>query len=295
MTDRLPAHSFGAVADAYDRGRPSYPVDAVVWATGPEPLTVLELGAGTGKLTEQLVALGHDVHATDPDPAMLEVLRARLPAVRTSLSAAEDVPAPDASYDVVVAAQAFHWFDHERALPEAARVLKPSGHLAVLWNARDERIPWVKKLGRILDTPPREREATASLASSVRFAAPETEAFACWQSVDQHTILDLARSRSSVIGLAEEERTILLAAVQALYADYGRGRDGMQLPYVTHCLRSQVVALPPVEVPPEGSRETHDARDPLLEPTVPIGSLGSSGLVAPPTDDDSGMLLIDFR
>ena len=70
------ARSFGGVADAYDRGRPSYPRDAAVWLTSAEPLTVLELGAGTGKLTEQLVALGHDVHATDPEPAMLEILKA---------------------------------------------------------------------------------------------------------------------------------------------------------------------------------------------------------------------------
>src|SRR3954471_855552 len=121
------ALSFGSVADAYDRGRPSYPREAAAWLVGEEPVTVLELGAGTGKLTEVLVGLGHDVHATDPDEQMLAVLRERLPDVRTSVAPAEAVPAPDASYDVVVCAQSFHWFDHERALPEIARVLKPGG------------------------------------------------------------------------------------------------------------------------------------------------------------------------
>lgn len=284
MTDRPSrsgnaARSFGGVAGVYDRGRPSYTRDAVAWATSAEPLTVLELGAGTGKLTEQLVALGHDVHATDPDAAMLDVLRARLPEVRTSVTAAEDIPASDRSYDVVVAAQAFHWFDHERALPEIARVLKPGGHLAVVFNARDERIPWVKKLGRIIASPPSERNSLAVLVAATQFDQPTAESFKNWQTVDRHSIQDLVASRSDVIGLDEEARAAKLAEVLALYDDYGRGMDGMQLPYLTRCLRAQVVDRP--EAPGldlEGRGQSED--------TVPI---------PPPTDDDSGMLLIDFR
>ena len=289
MTDHLPAaRSFGSLADVYDRGRPSYPREAAVWATAAAPLTVLELGAGTGKLTEQLLALGHDVHATEPDAAMLDVLKARLPDVRTSLTGAEDIPASDSSYDVVVVAQAFHWFDHERALPEIARVLKPSGHLAALWNDRDERIPWVRKLGRIIGSPPRERDATDMLAASKHFAGVETGSFKCWQSVDQHSILDLVRSRSDVIALPEEERAAKLAAVSALYLDYGRGMDGMQLPYVTECFRAQVVPRPADTGPlplvqPDGGSAAHGSYD------------GHDGPVPPPTDDDSGMLLLDFR
>ena len=282
MTDRpSPTRSFGSVADAYDRGRPSYTRDAVVWATSAEPLTVLELGAGTGKLTGQLVALGHDVHATDPDAAMLDVLRARLPGVRTSVTGAEDIPAADRAYDVVVAAQAFHWFDHERALPEIARVLKPGGHLAVLFNARDERIPWVKKLGRIIASPPPEQSSAAVLVSATHFDQPTSETFKNWQTVDRRTIQDLVGSRPDVIGLDEEKRAAKVAEVLALYDDYGRGMDGMQLPYLTRCLRAQVVDRPePPCLEVEGTRGSAD------EPTVPI---------PPPTDDDSGMLLIDFR
>jgi ubiquinone/menaquinone biosynthesis C-methylase UbiE len=119
------ARSFGGVAEAYERGRPSYPREAAAWLTSEEPLTVLELGAGTGKLTEQLVALGHDVHATDPDAAMLDILQARLPGVRTTEAVAEEIPGPDSVYDVVVGAQCFHWFDFDRAVPEIVRVLKP--------------------------------------------------------------------------------------------------------------------------------------------------------------------------
>src|SRR6187431_1626169 len=100
------ARSFGGVAEAYERGRPSYPRDAAVWLTSEEPLTVLELGAGTGKLTEQLVALGHDVHATDPDQAMLDRLQRKLPEVSTLVAHAEELPVGDHGFDAVVAAQA---------------------------------------------------------------------------------------------------------------------------------------------------------------------------------------------
>jgi ubiquinone/menaquinone biosynthesis C-methylase UbiE len=276
MTDHLPpARSFGSVAAFYDRGRPSYPRDAVAWLTAEQPLSVLELGAGTGKLTEQLVALGHDVHATDPDGAMLDVLRARLPDVRTSLTSAEDVPASDRAYDVVVVGQAFHWFDHERALPEIARVLKPGGTLAVVWNQRDERIPWVRKLGRIIGSPARGGESVAALERSRHFGAADEQTFKHWQVVDRESIQDLVRSRADVIALEEEARAAKVAEVLALYDDYGRGMDGMQLAYVTRCLRATVVDRP--------------------EPDPLTIERSSDGPVPPPTDDDSGMLLIDFR
>ena len=80
------------MADAYERGRPTYPADAVRWMLGEEPLTVLELGAGTGKLTRVMVDLGHDVHATDPDAAMLQILEQEVPGVPTAQAGAEEIP-----------------------------------------------------------------------------------------------------------------------------------------------------------------------------------------------------------
>lgn len=267
-----PALSFGDVAAAYDRARPTYPRAAAAWAVGEQPTTVLELGAGTGKLTEVLVALGHDVHATDPDEQMLAVLRERLPDVRTSLATAEDIPAPDASYDVVVAAQAFHWFDHERALPEIARVLKPGGRVAVLWNGRDERIPWVRKLGLIIGSQEQSR-SEEPLATSTLFDVLESESFRHWQVVDRESIQDLALSRSNIATLDEAARADKLAEVVSFYDDYGRGMDGMQLPYVAHCFRSPVAARAVAEDPG-----------------------GGPAAAAPPTDgSDTEMLLIDFR
>ena len=269
-----PARSFGGVADAYDRGRPTYPREAAVWLTGDRPLSVLELGAGTGKLTEQLVALGHDVHATEPDPKMLALLEKRLPDVRVSRAPAEDIPAGDASYDVVVSAQAFHWFDPERALPEIARVLRPRGRLSLVWNQRDERIPWVKRLGRIIGSQEHLADPAEVFAQSRLFGEPEQEAFRFWQVVDRDSIQDLVRSRSNVAVLSPAQQEAKLAEVLAFYDDYGRGMDGMQLPYTASCFRAEVLD----RVAPTLPSEAKDDADGAV-------SDGSS------TD----MLLIDFR
>jgi ubiquinone/menaquinone biosynthesis C-methylase UbiE len=251
---RDPARSFGGVADAYDRGRPSYPLKAAAWLTSDQPVTVLELGAGTGKLTSQLVALGHDVHATDPDPAMLALLERNLPEVRVSRAPAEEIPAGDRSYDVVVCAQAFHWFDLDHALPEIARVLKPRGRLALVWNERDERIPWVRRLGAIIGTQEQLTDPTEVLEGSALFGEVERTTFGSRQLVDRDSIQDLVRSRSNVATLGEADRAAKLRDAVELYDEYGRGMDGMQLPYVVSCFRAAVLeqasfGLPAAEGP----------------------------------------------
>jgi ubiquinone/menaquinone biosynthesis C-methylase UbiE len=273
-----PARSFGGVADAYDRGRPTYPREAAVWLTSDQPVSVLELGAGTGKLTEQLVALGHDVHATDPDPDMLAVLAKNLPAVRVSQAPAEEISAGDATYDVVVSAQAFHWFDHDRALPEIARVLKPRGRLSVVWNQRDERIPWVKRLGRIIGTQDQLNDPSELLVASKLFGEVEQETFKFWQLVDQYSIRDLVRSRSNVAVLAPNEQEAKMAEVLAFYDEYGRGRDGMQLPYAAACFRT----------------ELRDRVTPTLTERAPTDAgVDADRRVSDGSSTD--MLLIDFR
>jgi ubiquinone/menaquinone biosynthesis C-methylase UbiE len=273
------ALSFGGVVDAYDRGRPTYPREAAAWLTAEAPVSVLELGAGTGKLTEQLVALGHDVHATDPDAAMLARLTAQLPDVRTSQSSAEEIPSGDRSYDVVVCAQAFHWFDLDRALPEIARVLKPGGRLSLVWNERDERVPWVRKLGAIIGRQDQLRAPAAVLEGSSLFEEAEEAEFRFRQQVDQHTIKDLVLSRSNISTLSPEERDSRLDAVAALYADYGRGMDGMQLPYTARCFRSRVLDRPASY---SGTTETSS----IPEETQPLQTSDGS---------ETDMLLIDFK
>lgn len=280
---RRHARSFGSVAEQYDRGRPSYPAPAVRWLVGRDAATVLELGAGTGKLTAELVAQGHDVHATEPDPAMLAMLRSHLPDVPTSESGAEEIPLPDRSVDVVVVGQAFHWFDHEVALPEIARVLRPGGALALTWNQRNERIPWVRKLWALLGDQPRLRQgtddATEALVQSDLFGFVDRQTFPSWQDINRDSIQDLVASRSYVATLDQDARAAKLAEVLAFYDDYGRGMDGMQLSYQCECYRAIVV----------------DRSDP--EPAT--GETSEDGAATPPAapsdGTDTDLLLIDFR
>jgi len=273
------AHSFGGVAEAYERGRPTYPVEAVRWMLGDHPQTVLELGAGTGKLTRVAADLGHDVHATDPDQAMLRILEREVPAVRTAQAGAEEIPLGDASVDAVIAGQAFHWFDLDRALPEIARVLRPGGRICLVWNYRNEKIPWVRRLGTIIGTQEQETDPAQALIFSELFGFVEDHQFTHWQRIDRESIQDLVLSRSNVAVLDEAGRAAKLAEVLAFYDEYGRGMDGMQLPYVTHCYRADLL-----------DRPEPDRHEParVTTPTERGDDLPTDG-----PDDD--MLLIDFR
>lgn len=259
------ARSFGRVAEAYDRGRPTYPREAIAWLTGEVPLSVLELGAGTGKLTEVLLDLGHEVFATDPDDAMLDVLSRRFPDVRATVGTAEQIPTGNTQYDVVIAGQAFHWFDLERALPEIVRVLRPGGVLALTWNVFDDRIPWVRKLARLLDHSAEHDDPSAALDDSALFTAVEPREFKHRQVIRRTTVQDLALAQSAVASLAEPGRDAKVAEVLDFYDDYGRGMDGMQLPYETRCFRAQVLphALREPEPEEEDARAGADAESTL--------------------------------
>ena len=282
-----PARSFDLVADAYDRARPSYPAEAVDWLLqghrghGSAP-DVLELGAGTGKLTEQLMAHGCAVTATDPSPTMLRKLTARVPRARALAGSAEQPPLASRSADLVVAAQAYHWFDGERTVREAARVLRPGGQFAVVWNTRDERIPWVKRLGRIIGGNVAEHQCdpTRVVDETGMFETVERHTFRFWQPLDRHSLRDLVSSRSNVALMSDFERERVLRKVEDLYDEYGRMADGMLLPYVTTVCRATVLpwALPPEEPAPQPAHH---------EPAP------ARGLRAPDGPDDA--LLIDFR
>lgn len=277
------ARSFDTVADAYDRGRPGYPRAAVAWLLGPDQKSVLEVGAGTGKLTGELAALGHDVHATDPSAEMLGVLSERLPGVRTSIATAERLPCLDGSVDVVVCAQAFHWFDQEAALAEFARVLRPGGHLALIWNTQDVKIPWVRKLGRLIGDQDSQAEAPESLIRSTRFGFVDETSLRHWQTVDGDALCDMALSRSTVATLDAPARERTLADVRALYDDYGRGPDGMQLPWIARCFRASVIEHPWSVPRREGADESGAGED-------------AGAPVSPPEpDEDADATLIDFR
>jgi ubiquinone/menaquinone biosynthesis C-methylase UbiE len=284
------AHSFGGVADAYERGRPTYPAEAVTWMLGEHPLTVLELGAGTGKLTRVMTGLGHDVHATDPDESMLAVLEQQVPAARAAVASAEDIPLPDRSVDAVVAAQAFHWFDLDAALPEIARVLRPEGRLCLAWNQRNEKIPWVRRLGALIGTQEQLRDPAQALIFSELFGFVEDREFSHWQGIDRRTIQDLVLSRSNVAVLDADARAAKLAEVVAFYDEFGRGMDGMQLPYVTRCFRAHVLDRPEPAAP-----DAADSTDDADRSDSGEGTEGERGRATEPPHDGDETLLIDFR
>jgi SAM-dependent methyltransferase len=159
MSDRriheAAARGFEAAVERYERGRPGYPEDAVAYLlreleVGPGR-DVLEIGAGTGKFTELLVPSGARVAAVEPVAAMRAALARNCPDVRVLDGTAEDLPLEDASADAALAAQAFHWFNGDRAVREIHRVLRPGGRLGLVWNARDEGSDWSERLTAIFD------------------------------------------------------------------------------------------------------------------------------------------------
>lgn len=235
---RGPYTAFAEVAGAYERGRPGYPEEAVRWLAGDEPRDVVDLGAGTGKLTRALVGLGHRVTAIEPLPEMLEHLPAAAPGAFAILGNAEIIPLPDSFADVVTCAQSFHWFDHALALPEIARVLRPDGRLAVVWNTRDDRVSWVARLSAIIGSETvDEEDVNVTIDKSGLFGPVETALFEFEQLLDRETLLDLVLSRSYCAKLPPPEREPILEAVGQVYDEIA-GADGLRLPYVTECFRA---------------------------------------------------------
>ncbi|MFF0378353.1 class I SAM-dependent methyltransferase [Actinoplanes missouriensis] len=233
------AGSFGTAADAYERGRPPYPGKALDWLLpGGEP-RVLDLGAGTGKLSRLVRERGLDVTAVDPSEGMLAELRRVLPDVPALLGSAESIPLPDRSADVVLVAQAWHWVDTARALPEIARVLTPGGRLGLIWNVRDERSDWVRRLGTIIGSAEEGREPRMGPP----FGPVETTEFEWAHTIAADALLDMVASRSRIILLPADERAAVLAQVRQLIATHPEllGRASYELPYVTECARATLL------------------------------------------------------
>ena len=234
------ARSFGAAADVYDRARPDYPDGALAWVTEGIRGPVLDVGAGTGKLTAALVQRGLTVSAVDPSGLMLEILAARLPTVQATVGTAERIPAPDSSYDLVTFAQAWHWVDPDLASAEVARVLKPGGRLALLWNDRDESVEWVRELGRIMGAGDEDPDPVVRppLGTLERFRMR-------WeQELTVEGLLELARSRSYFIVKPPHVQEAVLADLRRLCAEHPDLRDDpiIRLPYITRCYRASIPA-----------------------------------------------------
>ena len=238
-TVRGPYTAFAEVAGAYERGRPGYPEEAVQWLVGLDPRDVVDLGAGTGKLTRALVGLGHRVTAVEPLDEMRAELEAALPDVHAVAGRAESMPLPDSSADAVTSAQAFHWFDHDDALPEIVRVLRPIGRLALVWNSRDDRDPWMARLSEIIGNESiKESDVVPILDASGLFGPVETAQFSFQQALGRDGLLDLVLSRSYLAKLPPPDRQPVLDAVSSLY-DETAAPDGVRLAYVTECFRAE--------------------------------------------------------
>lgn len=236
----LHAASFDRAADVYDAARPSYPADAVSWLTEGMEGPVLDLGAGTGKLTAALVDRGFDVTAVDPSPEMLRVLRERLPGVDAYEATAERIPLPDAAFGLVVSAQAWHWVDPARAVPEVARVLRPGGRLGLSWNERDESIAWVRELGELMDAGSAAFDDEADPLLPAPFGPLEKHETRWVQSLTHDGLLDLARSRSYFITKDADGQAAVIQSLRRLLREHPdlAGHDTIELPYVTRSYRA---------------------------------------------------------
>jgi MOSC domain-containing protein YiiM/SAM-dependent methyltransferase len=240
------AKGFAAGADAYERGRPTYSTEAIdrlisELRIGPGR-RVLDLAAGTGKLTRQIAPSGAEIVAVEPIDEMRARLTASLPDVEALTGTAEDIPLPNHSVDAVVVGQAFHWFDGIRAVSEIRRVLRPDGAVGMIWQARDPSVSWVVRLNELIDRiddgHPRFRteQWRDAFDLTALFEPIEQATYGYVQRGDVETIVDRVASISYVAALPEAVRAPYLDEVRALLATEPatKGREIIELPYTAH-------------------------------------------------------------
>ncbi|MCX4096417.1 class I SAM-dependent methyltransferase [Nocardia sp. alder85J] len=240
------AASFGAVAAAYAEHRPDYPAAAIRWALAPVSEAghpeVLDLGAGTGKLTEGLLELDARVTAVEPDAGMRAEFARRLKETPIFAGTAESIPLPDHSVHAVVAGQAFHWFDQARAFPEIARVLRPGGVFAAVWNTTDTSVDWVAELDSLSRSP-------ASSPATTAEALPAHPLFEPFESTDvPHVQRRTAESLVATIGThshtlvigARERATLLARLTEYLRGRPETGTGEFDMPLRTRIIRAAV-------------------------------------------------------
>lgn len=241
------ADGFGQNAADYERSRPSYPAEAVACIVGRARLgpgrTVVDLAAGTGKLTRLLVPSGARVIAVEPVAAMREQLAAVVPEVEVLDGTAESMPLDDASADAVTVGQALHWFDLEVALVEIRRVLRPGGCLVFTWNTRDRSHDWVRAWGELLADGDLERpydsyyeiDYGARVDDAGGFTPVERFEHAWAQPFDAELLVARAASVSVVGALPDDERARVLDRVRDLTRTHRdlAGRPTFDFPYIT--------------------------------------------------------------
>jgi ubiquinone/menaquinone biosynthesis C-methylase UbiE len=233
------SRAWGSSAEVYERARPGYPPEAIEFLVekfgiGPDT-DLLDLAAGTGKLTRALIHTGARVTAVEPLFAMRQMLQQRIPEATVLEGTAEEIPVPDASIDVVTVAQAFHWFDPGPAMRELARVLRAGGGLAAIWNVRDESVEWMAMIRELIEehksTTPDHRtgEWRKPFEDGSPFEPFTLEVFRHSQEASRADAIDVFASRSYVASLPQDERTRLLERV----AEQLPHTETVVIPYIT--------------------------------------------------------------
>jgi SAM-dependent methyltransferase len=240
VSELHPATRGFAAADVYERGRPDYPAAAIARIASRLELrrgrTVLDLAAGTGKLTRLLVPSGANLIAVEPVREMRSQLEKQVPGVATIAGTAERIPLADDYVDAVTVGQAFHWFKPDEALREIHRVLRPGGGVALIWNARDERHPLQAALSEIIDplegdTPRRKQSNWKTLLEeSGLFERSERSLFDHVQEVDEQGLVERLLSISFIAAAPESVRVDVEARVRALARE---AEHPLRLPYMT--------------------------------------------------------------
>ena len=229
---------FDSAADAYERARPAYPVEAVAWlcarlGLGPRS-TVVDLAAGTGKLTRMLEGANARVIAVEPVDGMRAKLVEALPSIEALPGVAEELPLPDGSADAITVAQAFHWFATEDALAEMARVLRPRGGLGLIWNLRDQRDPLQRAITELIRPLQGDEPTTYDgrwrtvLEASPLFGPIDEARFRNEQELDANGLAERVASISFVAAARADIRTTVVERARALAGD-----RIVRLPYVT--------------------------------------------------------------
>lgn len=245
------AQGFGAAADLYEARRPSYPAGAVTWLRtelGVEQSSlVVDLGAGTGKLTRHLAGMTLRLVAVEPVSAMCNQFRAALE-LPIAQAVAEALPLRSRSADAVVIAQAFHWFDFEPALAEMHRILRPEGGLGLIWNMRDERHDWVARLGDIRRRYGDIRYDSGvwrqALESSGLFGPLIAQRFDYHHGLTPEGVVELMASTSFIAALPREENLAVREELAHLLATHPEtaGRERLVVPYRTDAYWTKATA-----------------------------------------------------